>query len=201
MIRTDAEKQLLKRIRDEGLRSSLAMIRQAMETIWITEAPRIVQDYTDHGIEHSKRLVGFAARLLDANDSRPFSEQETYLLLAGIYLHDIGMQCDVVKLPEIKTRAEALGAEFDVEFTARTSSRYSIAEQKANRKNHQYLTAAWIDHANRTGETALGPAAKTIPGNLVDDLMDICKYHAKLPITECSLNFRLNSTERKQLRR
>jgi hypothetical protein len=62
---------------------------------------------------HSQRLAGFATQLLDANDGRPLSAQEMYLLLAGIYLHDIGMQCDVVKFPPIKTRAEKLGAKFD----------------------------------------------------------------------------------------
>ena len=35
-----------------------------------------------------------------------FLRQEIYLLLAGIYLHDIGMQCDIVKYPEIKEKAE-----------------------------------------------------------------------------------------------
>ena len=122
-----------------------------------------------------------------------------YLLLAGIYLHDIGMQCDAVKFPEIKERAEQLGAQFETEFTAQTASKYSIKEQKAIRKNHQYLTAAWIDHANRTGANVLGPAAKNIPKDLVDDLMDVCKHHAKLPITDCPHTFKFDPTGRKQL--
>jgi len=196
---TEVEKQLLGRIADNRLRTSLAAIRQAAEDIWAADAPRIIQDYTDHSITHSERLAGFAAKLLDANDGRDLSAQEMYLLLAGIYLHDIGLQCDVVKFPAIKARAEALGAQFDVEFTARTASGYSIDAQKAIRKNHQYLTAAWIDHANRTGENVLGPAAKTIPEDLVDDLMDICRHHAKLPITDCPLMFRFDPTRRKQL--
>jgi hypothetical protein len=36
-----------------------------------------------------------------------------------------------------------------------------------------------------TGETVLGLAAKTIPGDLVTDLMDICMHHTKLPISDC----------------
>jgi len=170
-----------------------------MEDIWADDAPRIVRDFTDHGEEHSKRLARFAFKLLKANFGQHLSAQEMYLLLAGIYLHDIGMQCDVVKFPEIKARAEVLGARFDVAFTARTASRYSIDEQKAIRKNHHYLTAAWIDHANRTGATALGPAANTIPEDLVDDLMDVCMYHAKLPIADCPLTFKFDPTGRKQL--
>jgi hypothetical protein len=61
------------------------------------------------------------------------------------------------------------------------------------------LTAAWVDYANRTGETVLGHAAKTIPEELVDDLMDVCKHHAKLPITDCPHTFKFNPTERKKL--
>ena len=91
------------------MRVSLAAIRKATATIWANEASRIVQDYTDHGIKHSERLVNFANNLLKANDGRELTAQETYLLLAGIYLHDIGMQCDVVKFPQIKERAETLG--------------------------------------------------------------------------------------------
>jgi WD40 repeat protein len=196
---TDVEKQLLERVTDDRLRVSLAEIRQAAEDIWADDAPRIIQDYTDHGIAHSERLAGFAAKLLVANDGRDLSAQEMYLLLAGIYLHDIGMQCDVVQFPEVRERAEVLGAQFDIEFTAETASGYSIDEQKAIRRNHQYLAAAWIDHANRTGATVLGPAAKTIPEDLVDDLMDVCKHHAKLPITDCPLTFTFDPTGRKQL--
>jgi CheY-like chemotaxis protein len=196
---TDVETQLLRHISEDRLRSSLAAIRQAMEDIWANDTPRIVQDFTDHGEKHSERLTRFAAKLLEANYGLPFSDQEIYLLMAGIYLHDIGMQCDVIKHPEIKARAEDLGAQFTVAFTAQTTSRYNLVEQKAIRRNHHYLTAAWIDHADRTGETVLGPAVRTIPEDLVDDVIDACKYHAKQPITDCPPQFMFDSTGRKQL--
>jgi hypothetical protein len=196
---SDIEEQLLKRVSDDRLRASLTMIRQAMEDIWAADVPRIIQDYTDHGVKHSERLAGFASKLLEANDGRDLSAQEMYLLLAGIYLHDIGMQCDIVRFPEIKGRAEELGAKFEIFFTAPSASRYSLDEQKALRKNHQYLSVAWIDHAHRTGDTVLASAARTIPEELVDDLMDVCKHHAKLPITDCSLTFKFDPTGRKQL--
>jgi hypothetical protein len=196
---TDIEKQLMERIAESRLRESLALIRNAAEDIWADDAPCIIQDYTDHGIHHSERLADYAAQLLAANDGRPLSAEETYLLLAGIYLHDIGMQCDVVKYPEIRAKAEAMGAQFDVEFTAKTASSYTIDEQKAIRKNHQLLTGAWVDRASRTGETILGPAIRTVPDDLVGDLIDVCKYHAKLPITECPITFTLDERGRKQL--
>ncbi|MGA2957427.1 MAG: hypothetical protein ABSF48_17090, partial [Thermodesulfobacteriota bacterium] len=196
---TSIEEKLCDHIKDGRLRTSLAKLREAAEDIWATEAPRIIRDYTDHGIMHSERLSTLLSTLLEANDGRPISSVEMYLLLGGIYLHDIGMQCDVVKFPEIKSAAEKIGAKFDIEVKAYKASDYDIEEQKAIRKNHQYLTAAWIDFAYRTGSTVLGQAARTIPEDLVDDLMDICKYHSTLPITDCPLAFRFDQTARKQL--
>jgi uncharacterized protein YjbI with pentapeptide repeats len=196
---SETEKKLLKSIKEDRLHTSLSKIREAMEDIWASDAPRIIQDFTDHGIEHCKRLANFASTILEANDGSPLSSQEMYLLLASIYLHDIGMQCDVLKFPEIRATAESFGAKFDVEFKAKTSSSYSIEEQISTRKNHQYLSIAWIDHAFRTGNTALGLAAKTIPQELVDDLMDICKHHTKAPIADCPIGFKFDPTQRKQL--
>jgi hypothetical protein len=196
---SDTERQLLQNVKDDRLQTSLATIRQAVEDIWASDAPRIIKDYTDHGLLHYERIAGYAARLLEANDGRPLSTQESYILLAGIYLHDVGMQCDVLKFPEIKNRAVELGARFNVSFTAKTANAYRLDEQKEIRKNHQYLSAAWIDCASQTGTTVLGVAAKSIPQTLIDDLMDICKHHTKLPITDCPIPFKFDPSERKQL--
>jgi NACHT domain len=196
---SDAEIQLLQGVKDDRLQTSLTLIRQAAEDIWASDAPRIIKDYTDHGIAHYERIAGFANSLLNANDGRPLSSRESYLLMAGIYLHDVGMQCDVVKFPEIQKRATALGAHFEAVFKSPRSSDYDVDEQKAIRKNHQYLSAAWIDHAYRTGNSVLGVAAKSIPEELVDDVMDVCKHHTKVPITDCPTQFKFDQSNRKQL--
>lgn len=196
---TDAEKRLLENITDSRLRSHLERIREAVEDIWSEDSTRIVQFYTDHGIKHSERLAGIADDLLKANNGSALSSEEMYLLLAGIYLHDIGMQCDILKFPEIKERAETLGAEFGSRFADRSDGKYSIEMQKAIRKSHQFITAAWIDYANRMGATTLGSVAKEIPSRLVDDLIDVCKHHSKLPIANCSQTFKLNPMGRKRL--
>lgn len=196
---TEIEEKLMKCINDDQLLLSLATIRKSSEKIWAIDAPRIIHDFTDHSIKHSERLIDYADKLLLTNTGRYLSSQETYLLLVGIYIHDIGMQCDIVKYPGIQARAEELGAKFDLEFNAKTASMYNIDEQMAIRKNHQYLSAAWIDYSFRTGETVLGQAAKTIPSDLVADLMDVCMFHSQLPITNCSLTFQFNPSERKQL--
>jgi len=62
-----------------------------------------------------------------------------------------------------------------------------------------HLSAAWIEHAYRTGDTLLGTAAKTIPEDLVSDLMDVCMHHAKIPIAECDIVFSFDPSQRKQL--
>lgn len=200
---SDSENQLLERITNDRFHTSLGEIREAMEDIWAVDAPRIIQDFTDHGKEHCERLAFYAVELLKANTNtngdRSLSDDEMYLLLAGIYLHDIGMQCDVVECPGIKKKAEELGANFDASFTAETSSSYSLEEQKMIRSNHHYLSAAWIDYARSTGETVLGHAAKKIRADLVEDVMDVCMYHSKLSIRDCDEEFSSDPTGRKKL--
>ncbi len=189
---------LIEQVKDKALQLSLGLIHQTTKKIW-TDEIRIIRDYTDHGIPHSERLAKWACKLLEANNGEKLSDEEMYLLLAGIYLHDIGMQCDIVKFSDIKKRAENSGAKFDIKFTAQTASNYTKQEQNEIRKNHHHLSAAWIEYAYDTGETVLGSAAKTIPKTLVTDLMDVCKYHSKLNITECPLELQRNPKGRKQL--
>jgi hypothetical protein len=188
---TAAEKKLLKFIDSEDLRLSAESIRRVIAKLWSNEAPRIVKDFTDHGIGHSERLANLVVKLIDANDGRHLSSKEIYILLVGIYLHDIGMQCDIVKFPEIKKFAEQFGAKLNYKFDSKTSSGYGLEEQKYIRINHQFLSAAWIHYSYLTGDTVLGAAIKTIPGKLISDVIDVCKYHSGLPITDCLKNLNL----------
>src|SRR5512137_2959274 len=109
------------------------------------------------------------------------------------------MQCDILRFPEIKACAETLGAEFGPGFAEHADEKYNLEMQKAIRKNHQFLTAAWIDYAYRTGDTTLGPVAKDISSKLVDDLIDVCKHHSKLPVAGCAQTFKYNPKGRKRL--
>ena len=149
---------------------------------------RIIKDYTSHGLDHSDRIAQNIMKLIKLhNNKQEFSEDELYLVSASSCLHDIGMQCDVIKYKQIKRKAEDLGADFSVEFESERSSDFSQEEQNAIRENHQYLSAAWIDFShNNLGEIAsLDAAAKSIPDDLVGDVMDVCMYHSKLPINDC----------------
>jgi hypothetical protein len=116
------EKEIIKKYKLDSFLTSLSEIRECMEELWRVDAPRIVQGYTDHGEEHCERLIKFVDKLLEANKGKKLHPDEMYILLAGIYLHDIGMQCDVVKYPEIKKEAEKLGAQFNINFTADATS-------------------------------------------------------------------------------
>ena len=196
-------------IRSDNLEGSLLIIKDAVKSIWPPNV-RIIRDFIDHGIAHSDRVAHHITKLLKIlklDASKDLSEIEMYLLLLGVYLHDIGMQCDVVKFPQIKKIAEDLNADFkDINFNAdgsnNGSSNYSQEQQIAIRDNHQYLTAAWIKYAydNRDPyqHSMLDDALKSIPELLVTDLMDICKYHSALPIDtafgECKQDREVNKT-------
>lgn len=197
---SDAEKQLLEYIPEhDELHTSLRQLRESVEKIWAVETPRVVQDFTDHGIEHYERLAHYAVKLLEANQGKKLSKEEAYLLLAGIYLHDIGMQCDVVKFPDIKERATELGATFEIDkFTAERANDYSVEEQKDIRRNHHWLSIAWVDVARQSHDNVLHQAASGIPSDLVRDLKDICVHHSKLAITSCPIAFTLDPNGRKQ---
>lgn len=184
---------------DDSLLLSLYQIREAAKLIWKIDAPRAIHNFPDHGVEHSERLAAISNRLLESNESLPLDELEKYLLLAGIYLHDIGMQCDVVNYPDILKIAEQLGAKFYHHFSSKTTNDFSIEEQLEIRKNHSFLTAAWISYAKLYNETVLAEAVKTIPEDIIDDLMDICMFHSNLPITKCPIFFKFDPTKRKQL--
>ncbi|NOQ27269.1 MAG: tetratricopeptide repeat protein [Bacteroidales bacterium] len=195
---TAIENALIEKITNKDLRDSLVQIRKSVEAIWSNEAPRIVQGFTDHGLDHCLRLIDYASQLLNANNGNSLSDEEMYLLIAGIYLHDIGMQCDVIKFKGIKDKAIKFGADFKIEFTSTNANQYSLPEQKEIRKNHQYLTAAWIDYAFHNNGTALDNSINTIDINLMQDLIDICMFHSSLDISKCSLKLKI-SQGRKQL--
>ncbi len=195
---TDCEKEIIEKISDSRLRTALLAIREAVEDIWKPEVPRIIEYFTDHGISHCENILEHVSAILNANPGVSLSEEELFLLIAGVYLHDIGMQCDVKEWPQIKERSEEFGARYELDYRT-PKGEYSTEEQIDLRKNHHILSAAWIDFAFKHNETRLGEAIKLIPNELVGDLMDVCKFHSKLPITDCALNLFHDPSGRKRL--
>ncbi len=179
--------ELIKTVKDETYYTSLRLIMRDAGRILGSDS--IIRDYTSHDLDHSDRIAQNITKLINLyNNKRRFSVDELYLISASACLHDIGMQCDVIKFNEIKRRAEDLGANFSIEFKSEKSSAFSLDEQNAIRENHHYISAAWIDfsHNNSAEITSLDAAARSIPDNLVGDLMNVCMYHCKLPINGCA---------------
>lgn len=186
-------KKLRENINDPILQDSLNKIHDAVEIIWDPNE-RLVKNFTDHGIEHSNRVAHNILCLLKANNPH-LDEKEKYKLLASIYLHDIGMQCDLKKFTEVKDLAtdyykKATGKEdkiFKIDYTARDFSDFDYYEQKEIRKNHHLLTAAWIEvlrKDNNNKDSALHRAAKSIHEDCIEDIKDICMYHSKLGLKQ-----------------
>lgn len=194
-----AIKWLIGCVKEQELRTSLQTIYGAGVSVWKAEVPRIVRGYTDHGIDHSERVAQRVRQLLSGKDKAKLKKQEYYLLTAAILLHDIGMQCDVNIHTDVAAKAEQLGAVFNVEFAGETADSYSPEQQDAIRRNHHYLTAAWILCAHSFHEGILGEAIRTVPKHLVADLADICLFHSSRPIAECEEHLKVPSRERKRL--
>lgn len=101
-------KKFCEHIKKETFINSIHNIKNAVSSIWTKDA-KIVQDYTDHGPEHSERIFEklYDLLLID-NAIESLKEEELYILILSVILHDIGMQCDVKKHDAIKNVAEKI---------------------------------------------------------------------------------------------
>ncbi|MGC1120642.1 MAG: tetratricopeptide repeat protein, partial [Candidatus Methanofastidiosia archaeon] len=68
--------------------SWLDSIEEKVETFW--DRP-LLQHYTNHGTDHSRRITKALGNLLE-DFPDPLNKYERFILLASVYLHDIGMQ-------------------------------------------------------------------------------------------------------------
>lgn len=175
-------------ITNEKLKYSIDSIKRAVSDIWTPDV-KIIQDYTDHGIEHSERIFAKLYNIFtDNNDNvkKYLSEDEIYILVLGVILHDIGMQCDIKKHEKIKEIAEKkFSANFHIEFISGTANAYSKEEQNEIRRNHHLLTAAWLHYGFFYEDAFPNNALKTVEMKYRNDLVNICKFHSKLDINNC----------------
>lgn len=82
----------------------LDKIKEIVKNKWITKREPIVP-FTDHGEKHSRKIEEILIQLLCLNDekkrtkfNKKFTDNEKFLLLAAVWLHDIGM-CPTLCLP------------------------------------------------------------------------------------------------------
>ena len=164
---------------------------EIVKKIWTSEV-RIVREYTDHGYEHSQRIIQKLYEIIQPNP-QILTETELYFLLLGAYLHDIGMQCDIKKYKKIKNLAvNTYSASFNLELQEGTANSYSSEEQNEIRRNHHLLTGAWIEYSQKNN-TILSPFVNMIDPSYLDDLIKICIYHSKLQISDCTEKSKLTS--------
>lgn len=78
-------------IQEEKLRTCLDYAKEATERLWTHP---LLQHYTNHGPDHSQRIIDIIGRLLE-NDSKILNDYERFILIASAYLHDIGMQSPI----------------------------------------------------------------------------------------------------------
>ena len=134
------------------------IIESAKSKIW--NSATLISHYTKHGIDHSERIVQCLSKLLEDFPTL-LNQQERFVLLAAIYLHDIGNQ-----LPKY------------VGITIKSA--YSLEELEKIRKNHHLSSCEAIkDSIKGNAELPLG---LDICKEYTEFIADLCKYHRKLDL-------------------
>ena len=106
-------------LKDDNYKTCLSTIIETVK-IKIWNSVTLISHYTKHGIDHSGRIVQYLGKLLEDFPTL-LNQQERFILLAAIFLHDIGNQ-----LPKY--------AGIPIKLT------YSIEELELIRKDH-HLTS------------------------------------------------------------
>lgn len=174
-------------IEDDEKKKSISSCVSFVEKIWRED--RLIRNYTDHKLEHSFRILDILEKIPDIIRSEFLQEDEIYALLVGVFLHDIGMQCDIRIHKKVKECAES---NYDAKFNEKYEHKdLSKKQQNELRENHHLLTAAWIDVAyNQEKGSELGLVVKDIPQTMIQDIIDICKFHSKIDISKCEEKFK-----------
>ncbi len=119
--------------------------------------------YTDHSISHSERILNIISSIVE-NTSVNFNDEEKFILIAAVLLHDVGMQTpyydDLGSIP--------LGVD-DLE--------------KIRKKHHEYSEKLIIDsiQCSQYEKYYFGLNSKE---EFVDDIALVAKYHRKFDLTK-----------------
>jgi tetratricopeptide (TPR) repeat protein len=120
----------------------------------------LIPHYTKHGIDHSERIIQCLGKLLE-DFPILLNQQERFVLLAAIYLHDIGNQLPKYVGIPIK-------------------SAYSLEEKEKIRKNHHLSSCEAVkDSIKSNAELSLG---LDICKEYTEFIALLCKYHRKLDL-------------------
>jgi len=122
-------------------------------------------DYTDHSINHSKSVIGYA-ELVMAEELNKLNEDEVYIFIMAGFLHDIGM-CPT---PKMKTRI----LESD-KYIESNKSFENYLREIHHELSFEYITTHWekLGIINETYAHAIGMVGM---GHRVVNLLDFEEY-------------------------
>lgn len=148
-------------ISDKRLATCVGSIREAAKIFW---GRTLLQDYTDHGPDHSERIIDILGALLK-DHSNDLNDYERFILLASAYLHDIGMQSPRhAGLPE------------------KPVMKYSFEDVEIIRKSHNETSEKMIVESISPGSSiSLGLERCT---ELANYIATISKYHRSLNLMD-----------------
>jgi hypothetical protein len=195
---SDITIDLFSQIKDAAKMNTLNSIIHALnKTIWNPTTPKSVNYFTDHEDAHSKKIISILSTLIfNTNSSIRLDEDQIYILLLSAYLHDIGLHCriDGPIIEIIKEKFPHYDSSFYEEFFFRgTNFDYSQEQQDSIRKNHHIITAAWLDFLYTKKEIEkdeLSLAIKSIPDNLIENVISVCLYHSRMNIDKLPDNLK-----------
>ena len=147
-------------LKDEHFKIYLnTVIETVRNEIW---KENLIKHYTKHGIDHSERIVQYLGKLLEGLPAL-LNQQERFVLLAAIFLHDISIQLPKYAGIPIK-------------------SAYSLEELEKIRKNHHLSSCIAVKDSIKTNtELSLG---LDLCKEYTDFIADLCKYHRKLDLKD-----------------
>ena len=134
------------------------IIKTVKIKIW--NSVTLIPHYTKHGIDHSERISQYLGKLLEDFPTL-LNQQERFVLLAAIFLHDIGNQLPKYAGIPIK-------------------STYSLEDKEKIRKNHHLSSYEAVKDSIK-GDAEL-PLGLDICKEYTEFIALLCKYHRKLDI-------------------
>jgi tetratricopeptide (TPR) repeat protein len=146
-------------LKDEHFKNCISTIIETVK-IKIWNSVNLISHYTKHGIDHSERISQYLGKLLEDFPTL-LNQQERFVLLTAIFLHDIGNQLPKYVGIPIK-------------------SAYSFEELEKIRKNHHLSSCKAVkDSVKDSAELPLG---LDICKEYTEFIADLCKYHRKLDL-------------------
>ena len=129
-------KKLKNKKYDKSYSQNIDNIAAAVEKI---HKDRMLYNFTDHGIAHSNKMINMLDKMIrQANLTSLFSGPEIFIMLAAIYLHDIGIQADE------KNLLRSFAGEYSIELSESVLSN-ADSRHKFIRDNHHLISGYWIE--------------------------------------------------------